>query len=116
MGKPSWTCKELVDYFLATLDTEAKDYDEVHLIFDCNDISNSLKEATRGRYPSAKPAYVCQVEDNTPIANVSLKQFLSSKKTKDHLKVYLAYKSFCYCDIISQTFIVTPWQDVSSNR
>lgn len=37
MGKPPIikTCAQWADHFRATLDNEANDYDEIHLVFDC---------------------------------------------------------------------------------
>ena len=56
------------------------------------------------------------VKDTTSIANISLKQFLSSTKTKDELTVYLADKSLTNFQDISKTFIVTSRKTVLSNE
>ena len=58
------------------LDSKCSDYDEVHLVFDRNDLPTSLKEATRERRQGGKPATAYHVEDNTPVGKVSAKQFL----------------------------------------
>jgi hypothetical protein len=69
IGKPAWikTCAEWADHLTTTLDSKAKDYDEVHLVFDCYDVSTSPKEATRERRQGGKPATMYHVEDSTPI-------------------------------------------------
>ena len=54
------------------------------------------------------------VKDTTSIAKISMKQFLSSIKTKDELTVYLAQKSFIHFRDKSKTFIVTSWEKVLS--
>ena len=84
----------MADHFIATLDSKCREYDELHLVFDCYDLPTLLKEATRERRQGRKPATAYLVTDNTQIGKVSAKQFLSSTATKDELTVYLAKKAF----------------------
>ncbi len=95
MGKPTWvkTCAQWADHFLATLDSKANDYDEVHLVFDRYDVPNSLKQATRERRLAGNLPITYHVSDNTPLAKVTAKQFLACASTKDELTVYLAQKA-----------------------
>jgi hypothetical protein len=117
MGKPPWvkTCAQWADHFTGILDSKAKDYDEVHLVFDRYDLPTSLKEATRERRQGGKPATAYHVEDSTPVGKVTAKQFLSSTSTKDELTVYLAKKAVVHFEGTSKVFIVTSRQDALSN-
>jgi hypothetical protein len=117
MGKPTWvqTCGQWAEHFLATLENQTKDYDEIHLVFDRYDVSNSLKEATRKRRQGCKPATVFLVEDCTPVGKLSVKQFLSSTTTKDALTVYLANKALHHYSARSKVFVATSRQDAFSN-
>ena len=91
MGKPCWikTCAQWANHFTTVFDSKCGDYDEVHLVFDRYDVATSLKKATRERRQAGKPATSYHVAYNTPVGKVSVKQFLSSAKTKDELTVYL---------------------------
>ena len=112
MGKPPWvkTCAQWADHFIAMLDSNCSDYDEVHLMFDRYDLPTSLKEATRERRQGGKPATAYHVDNNTPVGKVSAKQFLSSTTTKD---VYLAKKALHHFEGKPKIFIVTSRQNVS---
>ena len=108
-------CAQWADHFIAMHDSKCSDYDEVHLVFDRNDLPTSLKEATRERRQGGKPATAYHVEDNTPVGKVSAKQFLSSTTTKDELTVYLGKKALHHFEKKQKIFIVTSRQNVVSN-
>ena len=117
MGKPPSikTCAQWADHFTAVLESKAKDYDEIHLVFDRYDLPTSLKEATRERRQGTRPVTAYHVEDNTPLGKVSAKQFLSSTTTKDELTVYLAQKALHHYAGSSKIFYVTAREEVFSN-
>ena len=117
MGKPTWikTCANWADHFIATLESKVKEYEEIHLVFDCYDLLISLKAATRQRRQGDRAATVYHVEDNTPVGKVSAKQFLSSVSTKNEFSVYLARKALHQYEGSSKIFFVTSRKDVFSN-
>jgi len=98
MGKPCWikTCAQWANHFTTVLDSKCGNYDEVHLVFDRYDAATSLKKAMRERFQAGKPVTSYHVADNTPVGKMSIKQFLSSAKTKDELTVYLSKKALCH--------------------
>ena len=83
------TCKDLAMLYVRHIDSKAKGYDQVRVVFDNYKIPNSLKETTRqrrkGKIQSLR-SYV--VEDNTIIQDK--REFLSSNETKDSLTLYLS--------------------------
>ena len=89
--------------------------DEVNLVFDRYDVATSLKEATRERRQAGKPMTSYHVADNTPVGKMSVKQFLTSAKTKDELTVYLSKKALRHFKDKPKVFIVTSRQEVLSN-
>ena len=72
MGKPPIikTCAQWADSFRGTLDNKAKDYDEIHLVFDRYDLPTSQKEATRDRRQGSRPATAYHVKDKTPVGKI----------------------------------------------
>ena len=90
-------------------------YDEIHLVFDRYDLPTSLKETTRARCLGSQTAISYKVTDNTPIANVPLKKFLSHTKTKDQLAEYLAHKVVEEYQSSEKTVIVAYKGTVISN-
>ena len=117
MGKPAWvkTCADFAKHFIAVLSSKVQGYDEVHLVFERYDVATSLKEGTRERRLGAQTAVFYHVDDRTRIGKVSIKQFLSSTKTKDELTIYLAEKALQHFKKTTTQFIVTSRQDVMSN-
>jgi len=117
MGKPPWvkTCAQWADHFTATLDSKSSDFDEVHLVFHSYELPILLKEATRERHRGGKPDTSYHVAENTPVAKVSAKQFLSSTTTKHELTVYLVKQALHHFHGKPKVFIVTSRQDVLPN-
>jgi len=74
-----------------------------------------LKETTRERHQAGKPVTSYHVADNTPVGKMSIKQFLSSAKTKDEPTVYLSKKALRHFKDKPKVFIVTSRQEVVSN-
>ena len=84
-------CSTLAEAFLKVLSEMSQSFDELHVIFDHYDIADSLKKATRQRRSKGKQVGYSVCMDSTPI-KPHLKSFLSSRKTKHHLTLYLAGK------------------------
>lgn len=85
------TCQDFAEAFIRRLDREASSYSEVRLIFD-RYLTSSLKEKTREKRTAGNEIKY-RVSDNTNIANVPLKQFLSHIDTKAELTTYLSEKA-----------------------
>lgn len=90
------TCSDLASHFIERHWEKYGDYDEVHLVFDRNDIGESLKTPTHEkRLDSTKSKAVpSHNTDTTSIAKTSMQSLLAHVKTKDELSAYLANKSF----------------------
>lgn len=118
MGKPQWvkTCSDLADHFCTRIQQKGSRYKEVHVVFDRYDLPKSLKEATRKKRAGSQKSIIYQVADNTPLANVSMKKFLSHKSTKDQLTSYLSERVVQKYAKSQQTVIVSHKDCVLSNK
>src|SRR6218665_815519 len=63
-------------------DSNGKEYDTIHLVFDRYNLTSSLKEATRERRQDGKPITDYYMEESTDVGKVTAKQFLPSTRTK----------------------------------
>ena len=79
LSKPEWikNCLQLSDHFSNLVLQKYVDSDEIHLVFDRYDITQSLKMNTRvKRQGGIEPVYF-YITDTTQIANVPLKKLLT---------------------------------------
>ena len=67
--------------------------DKAHIVFDCYDIPNSLKEATRIRRQGMQTPVEYHITDTTNIAKISQAKLLSHPKIKHQLTSYLGQAS-----------------------
>ena len=114
-------CQDFADAFIRRLDRESSTYSEVRLIFD-RYLTSSLKEKTREKRTAGNEIKY-RVSDNTNIANVPLKQFLSHIDTKAELTTYLSQKALTHFqnetsirfDVIHDTVAESNFEDFSED-
>ena len=118
MGKLLWisSCQDLSDHFLDRLETQTKEYVEIHFIFDRYDIDMSLKAATRERRLVGADSITYQITDKTSIKAIPMKKFLSHTKTKDRLCEYLAHKAMARYANSGKVFVVAYKSTAMSNK
>ena len=110
------TCKDFAAQFVKYVEAKTNTYNEVHVIFDHYDVEVSLKQGTRNIRSGGKcdmRSYSCS--DTTPIVT-SLKQFLSSTKTKDSLTLYLGKKLLDYSCSQEKVFVVSNREGAQSHQ
>jgi hypothetical protein len=117
-GKPATvnTCADYATQFLQYVFRKVDECDEVHLVFDTYNLTNSLKTATRERRLGGHRETVYHIKDSMSLSKVTAKQLLSSNQTKDELTVYLANKALTYFHDKKETLIVTAREHVASNN
>ena len=84
------TCREFSDHFIKIVKRESTGFNEIRVVFDRYD-ETSLKNYTRSKW-NKREAVHYKVYDSTQIGYLTLKQFLSSVKTKNELTIYLRKK------------------------
>ena len=95
------TCKELATSYIALIDSKARGYCQVRVIFDNYTEEASMKEQTRGRERRKGKVKVTKsyiVQDSTGIKDN--KTFLASSSTKDSLTLYLSNQLIRYSAVI----------------
>ena len=107
------SCKQLGDAYIENIDSKAKNYVHVRVIFDKYSTDQSLKESTRERRRAGSVLRDYIVHDDTKIRNGNTKSFLASTKTKDSLTKYLAEKLVAKC---KSHVIVASRHSVLANR
>ena len=83
------TCKELATSFVKLIDSKAREYCQMRIIFDNYTKTASMKEQTRERRKGmvkGNKSYI--VQDSTAIKDKKI--FLASSSTKDSLTLYLS--------------------------
>ena len=95
-------CKDLAQAFPKYIDSLLKKYEGGRVVFDNYERVLPLKDDIRynAQADHCKEVYI---EDSTPIFDLA--RFLSNRKTKNHLTLYLADKLILYCQ--SQVVTVT---------
>ena len=89
------TCKELATSYIALIDSKARGYCQVRVIFDNYTKEASMKEQTRERRKGkARVTKSYIVQDSTGIKDK--KTFLASSSTKDSLTLYLSHQLIRY--------------------
>ena len=63
MGKPPWVRigRDLASHVIEVIDSKFEGATEVHVVFDCYDIPNSLKEGTRQKRTGTSRAVVNKI-------------------------------------------------------
>eukprot|EP00794_Sanderia_malayensis_P008545 gene8545-9456_t len=110
------SCNELARHFMLLLEATSTGYDIAHVIFDCYNVSTSLKERTPERrqgHIASGIQYSCS--DITPIRS-SLKTFLGSSKTKGSLTEYLATKTIDHFRATEKLVVVSAQNGVECNN
>ena len=85
-------CTDLANHFATRILKKYEKFNEIHVVFDRYDIPSSLKTSASDRRAGKQPVVSYQITDTTNIGKVSMKQLLSSEKTKMSLTGYLAEK------------------------
>jgi hypothetical protein len=106
------TCADLSKAFTSKMQNKYWKYDEVHIIFDTY-YDSSIKSLTRSRRLLGEEPCQFKIGDNTNIANISMKKFLSHIRTKDALTDYLAHKLLENARKTGQKLVVA-WRDQAS--
>ena len=83
------TCADLVSVFCSQTWRKYDSMDEILIIFDIYDISNSLKKATRMRRQGHDTPVANHISDVTNLAKVSMKHLLLHDQTKMELTGFL---------------------------
>lgn len=83
-------CRDFAQAFLKKVENDYSAYNNIYIVFDVYK-ENSLKNQMREKRSRRKNTYY-RVTDNTLMKNVSLKDFVSSIKTKNELTKYLGQK------------------------
>ena len=118
MGKPTWvkTGRDLANHFVEIIARRSTGVSEVHVVFDCYDVPNALKERTRLVRQGAERPIVYQISADAVIAKVTMKQLLCCKENKQALALYFA-SHVIECKKDMQTaFIVTSERDCLSSN
>ena len=84
-------CEEFASCFIAIIDKETAEYQEVRIVFDRYQ-KNSLKGNTSAARTKGYSAVHYKVSDATKIDHLETKDFLSSIETKKELTQYLSLK------------------------
>lgn len=81
--KPDWVqnCSQLANCFTQQLLEKYHDSDEMHVVFDRYDITDSLKTFTRQKRQGGQAPVAYHVTDTTNITNVEMKRLLSHTRT-----------------------------------
>jgi hypothetical protein len=103
------TCADLGRAYAANIDSLLSDYSGGRVIFDNYHRTLSIKDDIRYTQQPALTEDV-YIEDNTPITDS--KKMLCSKKTKDHLTLYLADKCVKLC---KKAVVTATREDVLTN-
>lgn len=83
-------CEDLAKAFVSKIIQEYRTYNNIHIVFDVY-IETSLKTQMREKRNKGEDVYY-HITDKTLIKNITLKEFLSSSKTKSELTAYLGRK------------------------
>ena len=92
MGKLPWVRngRDLASHFIEVIDSKSEGATEVHVVFDCYDIPNSLKEGTRQKRRGTSRAVVYKITVNAVIDKITMKDLLSCSQNKETLAIFLA--------------------------
>jgi len=90
--KPDWVhnCSQLANCFTQQLLKKYHNSDEMHVVFDRYDVTDSLKTFTRQKRQGGQAPVAYHVTDTTNIAKVEMKRLLTHTKMKSELRAYLA--------------------------
>ena len=78
MGKPPWVRngRDLASHVIEVSDSKSIGATEVHVVFDCYDIPNSLKEGTRQKRTGTSRAVVNKITVDAVIDKITMKDLL----------------------------------------
>ena len=118
MGKPAWvrTGKDLAKHFLNIVEQKLTGFNEVHVIFDRYDISNSLKEKTRQLRYGDNRSISHHISDEAVIEKISLKQLLRSNTNKEKSSHYLAEQILTQHENAHRVDVTTINEKTKSNK
>ena len=92
MGKPPWVRngRDLASHFTEVIDSKSEGATEVHVVFDCYDIPNSLKEGTRQKRTGTSRAVVNKITVDAVFDKISMKDLLHCSQNKETLAIFIA--------------------------
>ena len=92
MGKPPWVRngRNLASRVIEVIDSKSEGATEVHVLFDCYDIPNSLKEGTRQKRTGTSRAVVNKITVDAVIDKITMKDLLRCSQNKETLAIFLA--------------------------
>ena len=93
MGKPPWVRigRDLANHVIEVIDSKSEGATEVHVVFDCYDIPNSLKEGTRQKQTgtSASGAVVNKIIVDAVNDKITMKDLLRCSQNKETLAIFI---------------------------
>ena len=98
MGKPPWVRngRDLASHVMEVIDSKSEGAAEVHVVFDCYNIPNSLKEGTRQKRTGTSRAVVNKITVDAVIDKITMKDLLSCSQNKETLAIFLAAQLIDY--------------------
>ena len=118
MGKPPWVRngRDLASHFIEVIDSKSEGATEVHVVFDCYDIPNSLKEGTRQKRRGTSRAVVYKITVNAVIDKITMKDLLSCSQNKETLAIFLAAQLIECKKDLQATYVVTSKGDCMASN
>ena len=91
MGKPPWVRngRDLASHFIEVIDSKSEGATEVHVVFDCYDIPNSLKEGTRQKRTGTSRAVVNKIIVDAVNDKITMKDLLRCSQNKETLAIFI---------------------------
>ena len=91
MGKPPWVRngRDLANHVIEVIDSKSEGATEVHVVFDCYDIPNSLKEGTRQKQTGASRAVVNKIIVDAVNDKITMKDLLRCSQNKETLAIFI---------------------------
>ena len=92
MGKPPWVRigRDLANHVIEVIDdSKSEGATEVHVVFDCYDIPNSLKEGTRQKRTGTSRAVVNKIIVDAVNDKITMKDLLRCSQNKETLAIFI---------------------------
>ena len=91
MGKPPWVRigRDLANHVIEVIDSKSEGATEVHVVFDCYDIPNSLKEGTRQKQTGTSRAVVNKIIVDAVNDKITMKDLLRCSQNKETLAIFI---------------------------
>ena len=118
MGKPLWVRngRDLASHFIEVIDSKSEGATEVHVVFDCYDIPNSLMEGTHHKRTGTRRAVVYKITVDAVIDKITMKDLLSCSQNKETLAIFLAAQLIECKKDLQATYVVTSKGDCMASN